>query len=169
MKCYVPVLVWPKTRRSEVTMGVLRQGLRQLIDAWDTGRFIKFLLYKLPIAGISVLSLWAMRQFMQMLWAGWINSLMFQIIEFWVLRAYVFNANGHGKQATAAQFALFWIWACTIAAYEGYAMRELEVREWHFLALFAVVHIPTPFLRFFGDQIIFSLKNTARKPADSES
>ena len=128
---------------------------------------LRFGCFKLPITLLSMLSLWAMRHFIGMFWAAWTNSLLTQIIEFLVLKTFVFP-NGKNSWFIRGQFAIFWMWAMLVGIIEGLVLESLERLGWPYLAIYVVGHIPTFFLRFLGDQrLVFRKRNGHQPPGSS--
>ena len=125
-------------------MSLWWQGLRQ-----DVGpKFVKFLIVKIPLTGISMLSLWAIRQrFAGAFWAPWINSLATQGVEFTLMRNQVFRSGGEIRR----QLILYWLWATLMATIEGWSMSHLEPYHLGFALTYFIGHIPSALLRFYGD------------------
>ena len=102
---------------------------------------------------MSLGSLWAIRKELAgAFWAPWINSILTQIVEFMLIRNKVFHDPNTGWKVVLKQFTIFWIWAGLMATIEGFAMSYLEGQGWNYFAAYFVGHIPTFFLRFYGDQ-----------------
>lgn len=116
-------------------------------------QFLKYLALKIPLTALSVLSLVTIRrEFAGAFWAPWVNSILTQVVEFWLMRNRVFRDPSKDKWTIAKQFTIFWAWAALMATIEGFNMRYLEVQEYNYLLAYAIAHIPTVLLRFFGDR-----------------
>ena len=114
--------------------------------------FIKYSSIKLPLTGLSLLSLWTIRRnFAGAFWAPWLNSILTQAVEFFLLKNKVFHGPSNGWRTTMHQVAIFWAWATLMATIEGFTMRVVESYGWGFLATYALGHVPTFFLRFYVD------------------
>lgn len=138
-------------------MALWWQRLRQ-----DVGpQFIKFLLVKIPLTILTLISLRVIRtELAGAFWAPLANSLLAQSIEFMLLRNRVFKNGGPIKR----QIIIFWAWASLMAIVEGGTMSFLEPKfvDWKtpvigpyttgFLITYFIGHIPSVILRFYGDR-----------------
>lgn len=130
-------------------MSSLKHWLRR-----DVGPlFVKYSGVKIPLTLLSVSSLWAIRRELAgAFWAPWLNSLLTQVIEFLLLRNKVFQDPNKGWRIIVRQITLFWGWALLMASIEGWTMSTLEGYGWTLIPSYIVGHIPTFFLRFYGDR-----------------
>ncbi len=128
-------------------------------------QLLKFFSIKLPLTAISVLSLVTIRrEFAGAFWAPWINSILTQIVEFWLLRNRVFRDPAKDWQTISKQLVIFWAWAALMATIEGIGMYYLEAKEWNYYLAYVLVHIPTGTLRFFGDRRFVFPRPTPSSP-----
>lgn len=139
-------------------MHSFKRWLRRVVEE-PFFKIARFAAFKAPLTLLSATTLWAItRSGSDILYAAPLVSLLTQLTEFLVMRNLVFRNRNNGESFVLRQLVAFWLWAALLAAMEGLVMGYLDSRGTGFVLIYVTGHIPTFFLRFYGDQKIFSQK-----------
>jgi hypothetical protein len=130
-----------------------KQRLRRTVEAKITRDFAKFVFFKgiITILSYNSLELLTMRH-EGLVFVTWGNSLITQIVEFFVLGHYVFNGREKSPELVRKQLGRFWAVVICLGWLEGQLMGYFLVGATPFFKAYVAAHIPTMTLRFLLDR-----------------
>lgn len=124
-------------------------------------RFTQYAAVKGLITLSSIIAFWAMSEAkVDVFYATTLNSIAAQASEFFMLRNHVFKDRLNGRLSTTQQTARFWVFNIFMAGIEGLILVFLK-RQFGLIGLpaYGLGHIPTIFLRYWGESKLVFPKN----------